>query len=973
MEITTGNITSGYILKLYDDEVQINSTEIYVINSNIFKDINMYQCVIDGYNTSTGSTITTGTNLSAEELLKIKTIDCSQYSIEDFTGLEKLQNLETLNLECDKDLKSIDLSNMKILQKLELESCHLETIDLSNNKELSYLDLSNNYLSEIDLSLNTKLDVLNLRHNYLTKLNIGNNKELTSLDITSNGINTIDLSQNVLLEYVTLDNNNLESIDLSKNTKLTRLKISNVYSTYGDKEDLEAENKLSSIELSNNKLLNYVQLDGNQLTQIDLSNNKDIFSLSLENNKLIEIDLSNNTAISHLNLRKNNLTSVNLTTLKRLNELDIRENNISEFDISNSPNIKYLYASNNNISEIDLKNNLNLSSISLADNKIATLDVGEQKALAGLYLSNNNITELDLSSNTNLTSLKLNNNKLSTIDLSNNTELTTIELNENNLTEIALDNNQKLKYLYLNNNELTNLNTSNNTALEILEVENNKLTKLDLSQNINLGKYSKTSKINGNPFQTEIITIKDTYVEIKSPVLLPNKNRYYLIKVISEESSILTKQNMIMVKKTGDYQFNVIFSHSIGSGTSEEEERMYTVSYNVKAIEPATSDKYTIDGTYNYIFTGTDTDENTILNNITVEVGTKEIIDNQLVIKYNDEIIHQYAIVNIASPVYDLSKDYIFTIAEEFDETKLHITNGELRKSSNSTVTIVYNSQYLKTYNLLNIKSEKYKMTKDYIYIGTEKYDTEVLNNITTKNVNISIDEDALVIKFRGTEIDRISLFAIDFGELPEVNNKVLLTSALEYSELISNITTMGVTYKIFSGETEITSGDITEGMTIKVYYNDTELDTYDLTNEYLDLSNLTIDEERPLIKGLQLGSTVENIKELILTSGTITFYDKNNEVLSDASKVTSGTKVVIELSTSTYTYILSVKGDVTGTGESNVADVAKLYQYMKNKIDMEYCYVEAGNVIGDTLEIKVNDVAKLYQYIKGKIDSLEA
>ena len=38
----------------------------------------------------------------------------------------------------------------------------------------------------------------------------------------------------------------------------------------------------------------------------------------------------------------------------------------------------------------------------------------------------------------------------------------------------------------------------------------------------------------------------------------------------------------------------------------------------------------------------------------------------------------------------------------------------------------------------------------------------------------------------------------------------------------------------------------------------------------------------------------------------------------------------------------------------------------------MEDYFIEAGNVVDTDNEIKIGDVAKLYQFIKGKLDSLE-
>lgn len=102
----------------------------------------------------------------------------------------------------------------------------------------------------------------------------------------------------------------------------------------------------------------------------------------------------------------------------------------------------------------------------------------------------------------------------------------------------------------------------------------------------------------------------------------------------------------------------------------------------------------------------------------------------------------------------------------------------------------------------------------------------------------------------------------------------------------------------------------------------------------------------------------IYNYQDIEKTSGFIATSDKLKIYSSDDTLVSE--------------YIIIIKGDVTGTGLSNVSDVAKLYQYLKGKITMDYCFIEAGNVTGSTVEIKINDVAKLYQYIKGKVDSLE-
>ena len=68
--------------------------------------------------------------------------------------------------------------------------------------------------------------------------------------------------------------------------------------------------------------------------------------------------------------------------------------------------------------------------------------------------------------------------------------------------------------------------------------------------------------------------------------------------------------------------------------------------------------------------------------------------------------------------------------------------------------------------------------------------------------------------------------------------------------------------------------------------------------------------------------------------------------------------------------YILSVLGDVTGSGSVNVGDIAKTFQYIKEKITMEREYQIAADTTLDN-KIKLNDIIKSFQYIKGKIESL--
>ena len=216
-------------------------------------------------------------------------------------------------------------------------------------------------------------------------------------------------------------------------------------------------------------------------------------------------------------------------------------------------------------------------------------------------------------------------------------------------------------------------------------------------------------------------------------------------------------------------------------------------------------------------------------------------------------------------------------------------------------------------------------------------------------------------------------MLGVKFGTLQVNGKSIVISDDILYDDFIDNITLSdGLTYKIFNGEDEVTSGNISKGMVLNIYYNDKAIDTYEVTDEYLDLSLLDVDEEKHLIKNLVAGTTVGELKKKISTSGTITVIDINNNVLDDEKLVTSGSKLEIKLSKKTYEYILSVRGDVNGDGKVTAADVSKMYRFVKKKISIsEECYLLAGDV-NDDGKISTADVSKVYRFVKKRINSLD-
>ena len=187
----------------------------------------------------------------------------------------------------------------------------------------------------------------------------------------------------------------------------------------------------------------------------------------------------------------------------------------------------------------------------------------------------------------------------------------------------------------------------------------------------------------------------------------------------------------------------------------------------------------------------------------------------------------------------------------------------------------------------------------------------------------------------------------------------------------------------------QLTNLDLTKYTNLKTLAvegnNISNLDVSDLTS----LTNLTKDAKTFVkfakfnsslkvngnhqIEGNKLGTKISTVKSLITVNNNRykTTYTNKGQTVSDNSNVTTGTILITSLGDVSSEYKFVVVGDITGTGDVNVADVARLYQYYKKKVDMESEFILAGDVAKDG-KIEINDISKLYQYSKNKIDSLE-
>ena len=288
--------------------------------------------------------------------------------------------------------------------------------------------------------------------------------------VVSDGVlSSLDVSNNTVLEYLSCGYNQLPSLDVSNNTALTSLSC--------------GYNQLTSLDVSNNTALTRLLCDSNQLTSLDVSNNTALDRLQCFGNQLSSLDVSNNTALTCLYCDSNQLTSLDVSNNTALTQLYCSNNQLTSLDVSNNTALTRLGCASNQLTSLDVSNNTALTSLSCGYNQLTSLDVSNNTALTELRCSSNQLTSLDVSNNTALTRLECYWNHLSSLDVSNNTALTRLECYWNQLTSLDVSNNTALTRLECYSNQLTSLDVSNNTALQTLLCYSNQLSSLDVSNN----------------------------------------------------------------------------------------------------------------------------------------------------------------------------------------------------------------------------------------------------------------------------------------------------------------------------------------------------------------------------------------------------------------------------------------------------------------------------------------------------------
>lgn len=211
--------------------------------------------------------------------------------------------LTAIDLEKLESLQSIDLTDNQITRgsnmKIGANHPHLYILQIGINDDVD---------PNLDLRNYPELAYFSCRNNYgVTHVDPTGCPNLISLVLEVTNITSLDVSKNPKLDVLNISNTRVTDIDLSHNPVLGEF-----YASHEGSYNNGTPYKLTSIDVSKNPKLQYLDLSGNRLTELDLSNNHDLILLYLQKNQLSELDLSGCTRLASVNLSNNLFTFATL-------------------------------------------------------------------------------------------------------------------------------------------------------------------------------------------------------------------------------------------------------------------------------------------------------------------------------------------------------------------------------------------------------------------------------------------------------------------------------------------------------------------------------------------------------------------------------------------------------------------------------------------------------------------------------------
>lgn len=171
--------------------------------------------------------------------------------------------------------------------------------DINFEKALIKLKIDNVQDGQVLRNSVKKVDSLDIYEEEISNLQgIEAFISLKKLNCYTNKITTLDLSKNTLLQYLDCGDNKLSKLEISKNVALKK------FYCY--------TNLLNSVDISRNTILQIFNCSDNQISSLDISKNTALKVLDCGSNLMSNIDISKNTNLQELGCYYNQLNNLNI-------------------------------------------------------------------------------------------------------------------------------------------------------------------------------------------------------------------------------------------------------------------------------------------------------------------------------------------------------------------------------------------------------------------------------------------------------------------------------------------------------------------------------------------------------------------------------------------------------------------------------------------------------------------------------------
>ncbi|MDC8002790.1 T9SS type A sorting domain-containing protein [Aureisphaera galaxeae] len=245
-----------------------------------------------------------------------------------------------------------------------------------------------------------------------------------------------------------------------------------------------------------------------------------------------------------INCSQNSLSTLDFSQNVLLEEVSCFFNVLTSLDVTGLPNLRTLSCDFNDLTSLDVSQNPNLERLDFPFNQFTSIDISQNPALVALDGDSNGLTTIDFSQNPALEVLSIESNQLTTIDFSNNPLLRVVDLHDNNFTQLDLSANTNLDKLWCYENDLVSLDirNGNNMAISILNaLDNPTLECIQVDDVVFAGNQSNWS-IDDSAFYSENCVLSVSSVSEVSVSIYPNPTTSSLFITVAGTEQITDLQ-----------------------------------------------------------------------------------------------------------------------------------------------------------------------------------------------------------------------------------------------------------------------------------------------------------------------------------------------------------------------------------------------------------------------------------------------